>query len=294
MYKNYVELVQKAIDYIEKNLTEPLEVVEISKYMGYSSFHFHRIFQSITGMSIVNYIKVRRMAHAASDLVNTNQRILDIAFHYNFSSQEAFTRSFQKLYQMTPAKYRKYAKKVILFKEEVIMEHSLLPKGWMPSGTDPQDYEMGVDYKIAHQGKASGYITSKRDDARGFATMMQVFKATMYKGERLRLSGFIKTEDVENWAGLWMRIDGEYEEVLSFDNMQDRPLKGTTNWNQYSIVLDVPEESTVISFGILLHGKGKVWVDGIVFDTVEDSIPITNEEYQQKLPDKPLNLQFEL
>ncbi|UKJ83525.1 helix-turn-helix transcriptional regulator (plasmid) [Priestia megaterium] len=262
--------------------------------MGYSPFHFDRIFQSITGMSIANYIKVRRMAYAASDLVNTNQRILDIAFNYHFSSQEAFTRSFQKLYQMPPAKYRKYAKKVILFEEEVVMENSLLPKGWMPSGTDPQDYEMGVDYKTAHQGKASGYIMSKKDDARGFATMMQVFKATMYKGERLRLSGFIKTEDVVNWAGLWMRIDGEYEEVLSFDNMQDRPLKGTTNWNQYSIVLDVPKESTVISFGILLYGKGKVWVDGIVFDTVEDSIPTTNEEYSAKLPDEPFNLHFEL
>lgn len=294
MYKNYVELVQTAIDYIEENLSEPLEVIGISKYIGYSPFHFDRIFQSITGMSITNYIKVRRMAHAASDLVNTNQRILDIAFHYHFSSQEAFTRSFQKLYQMPPAKYRKYAKKVILFEEEVVMENSLLPKGWMPSGTDPQDYEMGVDYKTIHQGKASGYIMSKKDDARGFATMMQVFKATMYKGERLRLSGFIKTEDVVNWAGLWMRIDGEYEEVLSFDNMQDRPLKGTTNWNQYSIVLDVPEQSTVISFGILLYGKGKVWVDGIVFDTVEDSIPTTNEEYSESLPDKPLNLHFEL
>lgn len=124
--------------------------------------------------------------------------------------------------------------------------------------------------------------------------MMQVFKSTMYKGERLSLSGFIKTEDIENWAGLWLRIDGENEEILSFDNMQDRPIKNTTNWNQYSIVLDVPEESTVISFGILLHGNGKVWIDGIAFETVDCSIPTTNEEYHQKLPDEPLNLNFEL
>jgi AraC-like DNA-binding protein len=294
MYREYMKVVQKTIDYIEKNLTEQLITEEIAKYIGYSPFHFHRIFQTITGMSMIDYIKKRRMAHAASDLINTDRRILDIALQYRFSSQEAFTRAFQKLYQMSPAKYRKYARKAIFLEEEKTMEQPLLPKGWMPSGSDPQDYEMGVDYVVVHQGKASGYIASKNDRARGFATMMQVFKATNYKGNRLRLSGFVKTEDVAEWAGLWMRVDGEYGEILAFDNMQNRPIKGTTNWNQYSIVLDVLKESTTISFGVLLAGKGKVWIDSLTFEIVNESIPTTGEQYEQGLPDEPLNLQFEL
>jgi len=294
MYQSYEKVIQKAIAYMESHLAEEITIEELSKHAGYSPFHFHRVFQSITGMSIASYVKKRRMAYAASDLANTNQRILDIALHYRFSSQEAFTRAFQRLYQMSPAKYRKYARKAILLKEEETVEQPLLPKGWIAAGSDPQDYEMGVDYMNAHQGRASGYLASKHDSARGFATMMQTFKAISYKETRLRLSGFIKTEDVINWAAVWMRVDGEYEEILAFDNMKNRPIKGTTNWNMYSIVLDVPEDSTTISFGVLLSGKGKVWIDGLAFETVDQSIPLTSEPYGQTLPDEPLNLHFEL
>jgi methylphosphotriester-DNA--protein-cysteine methyltransferase len=62
MYREYEKVVQKAIDYVETNLTEQIVIEELSKYVGYSPFHFHRIFQSITGMSIADYIKRRRMA----------------------------------------------------------------------------------------------------------------------------------------------------------------------------------------------------------------------------------------
>lgn len=167
-------------------------------------------------------------------------------------------------------------------------------KGWFLSGSDPFSYEMGVDHEIVHQGKASGYLKSKTVlDSTNFATMMQAFKANQFVDKRIRLSCFIRTKDVETYAGMWMRVDDTMEDVVQFDNMSNRPIKGTTNWNRYSIVLDVPEKSAVISFGIILSGQGTVWSDQFTFEEVDESTPATNLEIQGELQDKPVNLSFE-
>lgn len=68
--------------------------------------------------------------------------------------------------------------------------------------------------------------------------------------------------------------------------------QGATNWNQYSIVLDVLKESKTISFGLLLEGKGKVWVDNLMFEIVDLSVPTTGEQCEEDIPMEPLNLQF--
>jgi hypothetical protein len=80
----------------------------------------------------------------------------------------------------------------------------------------------------------------KEDLSLSFATMMQTFKADEYRGRRLQLTGFAKTEDVKNWCGLWMRIDGRGGEMLGFDNMGRRPIVGSRPRNQYRIVLECP------------------------------------------------------
>jgi hypothetical protein len=120
---------------------------------------------------------------------------------------------------------------------------------------------------------------------------MQTFAADRFRGARLRLSGYVKSEDVVQWAGLWMRIDGPRGEMLGFDNMQDRPIKGTRAWTRHTIVLDVPDTSQAIAFGILLSGAGRVWLDDLEFDVVDESVPVTHITHS--LPPQPINLDFE-
>ena len=166
-------------------------------------------------------------------------------------------------------------------------------KGWFLSGSHPFNYEMGTDRDNIHQGKASGYLKSKTvQDPGEFATMMQEFKADKFRGERIELSGFIETKNVQH-SGLWMRIDSASDDILQFDNMYDRPIIGTNNWNRYSIVLDVPENSAIISFGILLAGKGEVWLDGLRFEVVDKNTPTTHYSVEKNLLEEPTNLSFE-
>ncbi len=284
--------IKKVILYVEENLDKPLTLENIASQSHFSKYHFHRIFQSSIGMTVTEYIRLRRLANASSALLYTNERILDIALYYQFESQESFTRAFKEVYKLPPGKYRKIMSDVIKNKEEPKMESKV--KGWFLSGSNPFNYEMGVDYEVVHQGKASGYLKSKTvSDSSEFATMMQTFKANQFVGKRIKLSCFMCTEDVETDAGMWMRVDDTMGEVLQFDNMSNRPIKGTTNWSHYSIILDVPDQSAVISFGIILSGQGTVWADQFTFEEVDESVSTTNLEVYGELLEEPVNLSFE-
>jgi len=161
-------------------------------------------------------------------------------------------------------------------------------KGWFKAGSDPEDYEIGTDRTTVLHGMPSGYIKS-RVVARGFGTIMQMFRADSYVGKRIKLTASIRSEGVEGWAGLWLRVDGP-ESALSFDNMQDRPIKGTTGWTKYQIVLDAPTDSLYIAFGVLLNGNGQVWMADTELQTVAANEAITSSVVTY--PDKPINLKF--
>lgn len=295
MYEEYKDLIKGAVTYIEEHLDEELTTERVASYSAISMYHFHRIFQSHLGMSVTDYIRKRRLTHAAQALVMTDRAVLDIAVQYGFSSQEAFTRSFKRMFHLPPKRYRTYFQSFYIEREGVSMQKGLL-KGWVLSGSHPGEYEMGIDYETVHQGKTSAYIKAKEDVTHGgFTTLMQMFKADKYRGKRLRLTAFIKSKSVKDWAGLWMRVDGKDTEPLAMDNMQNRPIKNTTNWEPYSVVLDIKEEALGIAFGILLSGEGCIWADSFRLDEVDEKVPSTDlaENFYETLSEEPANLQFE-
>lgn len=292
-YQEHEKTIQETLNYIEQHLKDDLPLQTLAKHAGYSRFHFHRIFKKVIKKSVVDYIRERRMTQAAKDLIHTDQRAIDIALQYRFGSQESFTRAFKKIYDMSPARYRRLLRNVIDKEEMNMAANKHTPTGWIMTGETPSDYETGLDDRIVHSGTTSAYLKSKDEKARGFATLMQQIKSDRYRGERLQFSAFVKSEDVKGSAGLWMRIDHSSGEVLAFDNMMNRPITGTNGWNHFSVVLDVPVKSEVIAFGILLHGQGHIWMDELSFKTVDESVPVTEQNTVDHLEDEPVNLNFE-
>ncbi|MGD8189305.1 AraC family transcriptional regulator [Brevibacillus ginsengisoli] len=104
---NYFSRIQNAIEFIERNLQEELRMTEIAEEAGFSSFHFQRLFQAISGFTVQEYVRKRRLTEASQLLRETSNNILDIAITYQYGSQEAFTRAFESYVGMTPAKFRK-------------------------------------------------------------------------------------------------------------------------------------------------------------------------------------------
>jgi hypothetical protein len=172
----------------------------------------------------------------------------------------------------------------------VLVLNADVPRGWHLAGSKPTEYETGVDTGQAYQGHASAILQSKRPSVDGFGTLMQSVNAEQYQGNTIRLSGLVKSEEVTRWAGLWMRVD-KGTETLALDNMQNRPIKGTTGWQRYYVVLAVPKDATRIAFGILLDGPGEVWLNSAKFEVVGLDVPATGR-LERRLPDKPVNLEF--
>jgi hypothetical protein len=129
-----------------------------------------------------------------------------------------------------------------------------LPAGWRggPDGT------IFADDKIVHGGRWSARIERNSE---GFSTVTQSIPID-FAGKTIELHGFFRTEEVGEFAGLWMREDGD-SPGLAFDNMYQRQVKGTANWKEYSIALPIHPAARQLYFGFLLAGSGKAWVDDL-------------------------------
>ncbi len=156
------------------------------------------------------------------------------------------------------------------------------PAGWQPVsgqsfGGNPKDYDMRTDEAVRRGGKASATIRSKESHEKGGASMVQSIRADDYRGKRVRLTGYVKAQDVAEYAGLWLRVDGPDMLVQGFDNMFDRPVKATADWTKCELVLDVPEDAAAIVFGFMVVGKGQAWADDLKLETVDRDVPVTKE-----------------
>jgi hypothetical protein len=128
----------------------------------------------------------------------------------------------------------------------------------------------------------------------GFGGMMQTTSADDYIGKRVRLSGWIKTENAAEGGQLWLRVDGqERGHTMQFDNMNGRAVKGTSDWQEASVVLDVPTGASALAYGFFVKGGGKMWVNGQRIEAVGPDVPSTNMYKKQVLPTAPRNLGFD-
>lgn len=102
----YYASILRAVDFIENSLTRDINLSDIIKCTGFSKFHFLRLFKAVSGYTVNDYIRRRRLTEAARLLVESDMKIIDIAVLYEYNSQEAFTRAFKEVYNITPHFYR--------------------------------------------------------------------------------------------------------------------------------------------------------------------------------------------
>ncbi|ODT56788.1 hypothetical protein ABS71_21370 [bacterium SCN 62-11] len=167
--------------------------------------------------------------------------------------------------------------------------------GWHFYATDRSAYSARIDRQIAHSGGSSAHLRSNPAAVnQSFGLYWQKIDAARFRGQRVRLSAYLRTSGVRGWAGMWMRIDPKDGPSLEFENMQRRPLVGSNDWKAYQIELDVAEEAEEIHFGCLLVGQGEVWFDDI---NLQAAGPFQAGERQVRrarhLPISPVDPSFE-
>ncbi len=112
---DWIQSLSKAIHYIENNLTNDIGIEDISNNVYASGFNFQRIFNLVTGMTIGDYIRNRRLSLAGQELLHTKNRIIDIAIRYQYDTQESFSKAFTRFHGFTPSQVRKQKRQIKFF-----------------------------------------------------------------------------------------------------------------------------------------------------------------------------------
>ncbi|MFZ6777738.1 transcriptional regulator [Undibacterium sp. Ji83W] len=158
---------------------------------------------------------------------------------------------------------------------------------WDLAGETPKSYQIGLDRSQTISGKGSKFIRYVNGEDQSWGTLMQMIAADQYLNKRVRFQARVKTKDVDGWAGLWMRIDTKSKSEYPFYNSEDKPIKGTTDWQLRSVVLDVPADAKAIAFGVIDDGKGQVWLDDLKLEVVGADVPVDKMKPTKSLPTKP-------
>lgn len=119
---DYRQIIQQGLDYIEDNLKAEVSAVELAEQAGFSLFHYYRLFQSVTGMPVMQYILRRRLLHAVYE-IHCGCTGIDAALRYGFDTYPGFYKAFRREFGCTPSEYMKSCRakrpyKPNLFKEE--------------------------------------------------------------------------------------------------------------------------------------------------------------------------------
>ena len=100
---NWITGIQRALDYVEAHLMESVDYEEAAKQAYSSSFHFQRVFSILCGFTLGDYIRMRRLTLAGSELASSDIRVIDAALKYGYDTPESFSRAFTRFHGVPPS-----------------------------------------------------------------------------------------------------------------------------------------------------------------------------------------------
>jgi AraC family transcriptional regulator len=115
MQVEWTKALKQAIDYMESNLLSDCKLEDVADYVHISPFYFQKAFKMITGYTIGEYVKNRRLYLAALDSIKTNIKVIDLAYKYGYDTPESFTKAFARFHGLSPMQIRKYPYKIKSF-----------------------------------------------------------------------------------------------------------------------------------------------------------------------------------
>ena len=199
-------LLIEALEYIEKNLASPIRTESISEHLHCSKSTIEKLFKYVNNISIRDYIIRRRMSRASRDLVkNPDRSLLDIGMEYGYGSNEAFTRAFQSVWQVSPSEFRKNPSEFELFPGYRI-ERELLEDKKM---TDRKKVDISELYDCIKERKGCFLILG---DIKGLIPINEISRKA---GDLAIITSLKRMEQVAGSEDVVFRIGGDEFVILT-------------------------------------------------------------------------------
>jgi AraC family transcriptional regulator len=240
---NWIENMNNALEYIEENIENDITSDDIAKIAYSSKFHFLRLFNVLTGMTLGDYIRQRRLSLAAKDIMSSNMKIIDISYKYGYETPEAFTKAFKKLHGISPSKARK--------KDENLKAIPPISFQISVKGEKRMDYKIieKKEFKIAG---ISRRVTSKNGE--NFNIIPKFWDEICSNGTCEKLN---KSATELGTLGVCYGADKEQEEFSYMIGIEGDNIQFLENYE----VLNVPDCTWAVfeSIGPMPHAIQKVW-----------------------------------
>ena len=195
-WQQQIQLIVDEIDAcIKAHNDEALTLYQLAQRLGYSEFYTTRKFKEISGLSLRDYLRQRKLAFALKEVRDGDKSLLDIALDYGFSSHEAFTRAFKSLYGVTPSAYRKQPKPIVLRTKIAPFDRYFLGLGEIGMVRSAEDIKIYFVTIPAHK-----FLYIKNAESNGYWDFWQK-------------QGQIPGQDYETICGLLDSIKGKLDDT---------------------------------------------------------------------------------
>lgn len=161
---DYWAMVGRAVDAIERDIKLKLTLDSISKGVGLSKFHLHRLFKALTGRSLMAYVRGRKLSRSLNDLLNSELKIIDIANEYGFEYEQTYERAFKQLFSISPSAFRRDRPQLPVVQLPSMADLEPIGQGVVIKPAfvlKPQFHLMGMEHEIVHEQNYNELTASK-------------------------------------------------------------------------------------------------------------------------------------
>lgn len=232
-----------SIEYIESHLDEELSMEDIAGIACMSKFHFQRMFSMLTGFTVSEYIRNRRITMATQELVNSNCKVIDIAMKYGYESPEAFTKAFRRIHGVSPSMAKKNS--------QFLKAYPKLSFQIQLKGDVEMDYKLVEKDRFTVVGKSIQSTTIGGENNRKIAAFWNESNQNGFSRELAKNSGSL------GLIGICMDFDKEQENltylIAAEKNIEDIP----SEWEER----EIPAATWAVFpvHGAMPNAMPKVW-----------------------------------
>jgi AraC family transcriptional regulator len=260
---DWAKEINDALNYIEEHITGDISYEQIAKIAYCSVYNFQRVFSYIADTSLSEYIRNRKLTLAAFDILNTEERIIDIALKYGYESQDSFAKAFKNFHGTLPSKVRTETvmlKSCPKFSFKIILE-----------GDTPMKYQIELWPAFSVAG-----IKRRMKTEQAFAVVPAIWEAAWKDGTMDRLLELFRKTDYRPSGFIGMSVGGQWGNSDEMDYIM-----GVTNHVEVENCTYVPAPDNMEE----VHIKSAVWVVFEANGTLPEAVQsIYKQFYSEWLP----------